>query len=642
MHCDEGYYADDSLGVCMKCPTTCTACISQQVCTECSKGYILLGQTCVPCERRKGFITESGFCKEICGDGLNFHVNQCDDGNLVDNDGCDKFCQVEAGWKCTGGSETTPDYCQRLSSVDVKVGTTTSDTVSFLWLNFTEPVQQLGSWEDTIKILRHPNLELVTNFKVEKVDDKSYRIQLIDYIPTEILHEFEIIIAKPSNLVDSSLNPVYFTPQKTTVDFSAYFSPIKKDVNSAALAAAGVFLGSTTVTLAISGGANFLWKLLDALQVFSFFALLAVEYPDFLNLIFDLMQIMNFSWLPNPFNKIATFFGTDPDPKPHSVPKKFEYNEFDSRFLFNSGQLLFTWAFFLLIALAVYYFKRKQGELGKNILNRLSTVFDIGTSIKMGLNIYFLVSIGCALNIRKLDFSDSFNVISSFLAILMQILLALVPAGIFEFLRRNSQNLQNPGFSSRYGALYMEYHQNHFLSRNFLVLNILGKSIYAMSLVYLYDTPFLQVFGVFISRLGISMVLLFVKPYKSKRDNLMELFNEGVSSITLCPIFMLALSKDAKNGFFGYLTIVLVCGMIAVNLIVALYEQILVYKEAIMRCAHQNRSKKEVVKVSPEMPRQKKKIIAPPEGARIMQYSSFRSTIKSRTLIVINKKHISK
>eukprot|EP01124_Arcella_intermedia_P030504 TRINITY_DN6696_c0_g1_i7.p1 TRINITY_DN6696_c0_g1~~TRINITY_DN6696_c0_g1_i7.p1 ORF type:complete len:923 (-),score=213.89 TRINITY_DN6696_c0_g1_i7:14-2782(-) len=40
-------------------------------------------------------------CKEICGDGINFHL-QCDDGNLVSGDGCSSNCTLEQGFSCVG------------------------------------------------------------------------------------------------------------------------------------------------------------------------------------------------------------------------------------------------------------------------------------------------------------------------------------------------------------------------------------------------------------------------------------------------------------------------------------------------------------------------------------------------------------
>jgi cysteine-rich repeat protein len=34
----------------------------------------------------------SGECVEKCGDGLNFGMLECDDGNNMDGDGCSSVC----------------------------------------------------------------------------------------------------------------------------------------------------------------------------------------------------------------------------------------------------------------------------------------------------------------------------------------------------------------------------------------------------------------------------------------------------------------------------------------------------------------------------------------------------------------------
>ena len=38
-------------------------------------------------------------CYEICGDGI-LVKHQCDDGNLVNGDGCSSACGLELGYSC--------------------------------------------------------------------------------------------------------------------------------------------------------------------------------------------------------------------------------------------------------------------------------------------------------------------------------------------------------------------------------------------------------------------------------------------------------------------------------------------------------------------------------------------------------------
>jgi large repetitive protein len=50
-------------------------------------------------------------CTELCGDGFNMGIDECDDKNTVSGDGCDSNCTVELGWTCGTGSFARPDLC---------------------------------------------------------------------------------------------------------------------------------------------------------------------------------------------------------------------------------------------------------------------------------------------------------------------------------------------------------------------------------------------------------------------------------------------------------------------------------------------------------------------------------------------------
>ncbi len=42
---------------------------------------------------------------------MNLNINECDDGNVMDGDGCSGNCAVEAGFICFDGNSTNPDTC---------------------------------------------------------------------------------------------------------------------------------------------------------------------------------------------------------------------------------------------------------------------------------------------------------------------------------------------------------------------------------------------------------------------------------------------------------------------------------------------------------------------------------------------------
>ncbi len=60
---------------------------------------------------------ESGKCESECGDGL-LLGEACDDGNLINGDGCSDLCVVENGYECVG--EKTSGECEKVATPDGK------------------------------------------------------------------------------------------------------------------------------------------------------------------------------------------------------------------------------------------------------------------------------------------------------------------------------------------------------------------------------------------------------------------------------------------------------------------------------------------------------------------------------------------
>ena len=101
---------------------------------ECDDGNVISGDGCSSaCLVENGWICTNACChnkpdkcSQVCGDGISFlpkpTTNYCDDGNNFDYDGCNQNCKVEAGWKCSGGSPTTPDVCTEICGDGIHLG----------------------------------------------------------------------------------------------------------------------------------------------------------------------------------------------------------------------------------------------------------------------------------------------------------------------------------------------------------------------------------------------------------------------------------------------------------------------------------------------------------------------------------------
>ena len=53
-------------------------------------------------------------CVDICGDGFivkSVSNRYCDDGNIINGDGCSSSCLVEVNFSCSGGGPTTASDC---------------------------------------------------------------------------------------------------------------------------------------------------------------------------------------------------------------------------------------------------------------------------------------------------------------------------------------------------------------------------------------------------------------------------------------------------------------------------------------------------------------------------------------------------
>ena len=76
---------------------------------------------------------------------------ECDDGNLASGDGCSRYCEIENGFVCSGGSTTSADVCtdkrQPLPSLELVSSKNT------LYITFDEEVSLQLPLKENIEII---------------------------------------------------------------------------------------------------------------------------------------------------------------------------------------------------------------------------------------------------------------------------------------------------------------------------------------------------------------------------------------------------------------------------------------------------------------------------------------------------------
>jgi cysteine-rich repeat protein len=110
--CDYGFFIN-AMNICEQCKAQgCVNCLSQTQCIECDTSLYYLAANVT--------------CDDTCGDGFKIYV-ECDDGNLVNGDGCSNQCKVETDYTCTGGSITTKDTCSYSGPINLTITRTLKD-----------------------------------------------------------------------------------------------------------------------------------------------------------------------------------------------------------------------------------------------------------------------------------------------------------------------------------------------------------------------------------------------------------------------------------------------------------------------------------------------------------------------------------
>ena len=64
----------------------------------------------------KGGSYVTNVCDEICGNNITGDIETCDDGNLIDGDGCSSSCQIETA--CGDGTIDSNEECDDSNSLD--------------------------------------------------------------------------------------------------------------------------------------------------------------------------------------------------------------------------------------------------------------------------------------------------------------------------------------------------------------------------------------------------------------------------------------------------------------------------------------------------------------------------------------------
>ena len=265
-------------------------------------------------------------CQEICGDGRNLGMVQCDDGNTVNGDGCNSNCEVEQGYFCSSESMSEPDIC-----IDIAPPTATLHVLAGnkLIVEFAELVKSTASFTELMKKMKvslentispcemtwsiGPNYVANTNFINLTIITRSF------CIIKGINEEFIVQFSDTSLIRDRANNKLATTLVRAPARKQSYIPESSKK----ALAAAGtLFSSSGLTTFALSVGlvvfqsvaVGSFWSFINIIQILSYLPMIDCLIPYILEIFLTQYLTMGKltipysilpNWFPNPLNWLS-------------------------------------------------------------------------------------------------------------------------------------------------------------------------------------------------------------------------------------------------------------------------------------------------------------------------------------------------
>ena len=163
-HCPEGTQPKQSNSIhreceAINCGPLCTECLDKTHCKACKKKegnrlVVPIQNGCYLCSKPNGLIEKDQNCYEVCGDRILYrldtdknHTQFCDDGNIINGDGCSSDCKIERGYSCSrnvgyltrNDFRSGPDKCDLIPTASMTRAKTPENKFIF-GLSFSENV----------------------------------------------------------------------------------------------------------------------------------------------------------------------------------------------------------------------------------------------------------------------------------------------------------------------------------------------------------------------------------------------------------------------------------------------------------------------------------------------------------------------
>ncbi|CAD8052108.1 unnamed protein product [Paramecium sonneborni] len=584
LQCIDGYYLNNDYA-CIQCSYECQTCETRQNnCTSC-KFHYSNSNKCLICNQDQGFFQIDNQCFSICGDGIKTFQEFCDDGNQLNGDGCDQNCNIEVGYVCN-------TQCQQINYLQILLKEyqfhTIYDSKRIIQLKFNQDVK-ITTNSSITNLIQVISTTANLNMTLISISDNSEVKN--DYINTAL----DLNIQLESSALSPTLkviiqNYTYITNQQgcsfqfnnATIQLIEYIQQdkfvIQNTQNLTQISSYFLYILLGLVILAfVFGGLDIFWNLLDTLQFICYLKYFNITYPYNLQYYFTIFGFAEFDFIKSyfDFEYLITQYVDTPQADP-----KFYQEGYSTVFLVNIISVIIVFITyiltFILIKIVLYLLHKITKDFSEEIILMESEKINIFTFLfykftnncqkyfmqiisefKSALIRTFMTSaydfnLAIFLQFKDFNFDNPILKLSSICAIIVFFLEIYFLFNCLSLMSKDVATYKLQVTKQNYGSLYegLKLNRNHFIYY-FNLFIVIKKGLFMALLVFLYNTPTLQISLVSLLSLSQVLFLFLNKPLEDQNEHVKQIICEIILWLSEILILVISYNEQSQNLNFS-------------------------------------------------------------------------------------------
>ncbi len=546
IECQDGFYLSAETGVCKECNVRCKICSGGGIgdCTWCQEGYVLEGSLCKSCEEihagLKADPNDPAKCVAVCGDGIKFASEECDDGNTLDGDGCSADCRVEKGFACDSSGNTCYSTQPPVPMLRVTRGN------GRVVLSFTQPIQfssgdimlssiqpSLVSASKTCTLIWTPiapSVKLGTVSQIEanteircSISGKTEKIRLVFTDPTLFRSQDDVALGAYEVSAKLYRSRWMGTSEQQAVD------ALGTAVKSASIL---LFALSMAQYLLQSVALGSFWAFVNMLQILMYTPVMNAYVPE--GLLQFMTNYLSVSQMQLPFSVDIL-----PDSWTGSLKSQLlnvnlqDFGLSSASFLYNFCDQFVTWILLFLLYCVLVILDRLRPENRFQFIGRWKQDYTYNTVIRALIETFLDLTFYPALDLSMHSAANAVrfsSCLASSLALMLCFaflvvcsLLTSLPTGEYEATE----------FKQGCSTITEEFRENEGpFVRGYYCVFIVRRAVFVVLLVFVDGSSVAQIVLTVLLDLGMLVYVSVFRPYKSHFDNCINIYNESVILFT--------------------------------------------------------------------------------------------------------------